>query len=59
MTSATVAPNHASAARASTVTATPCAPAPNEITRPASSSEASATTGQAVVDPKGVIVPRS
>jgi hypothetical protein len=57
VTSATVAPRAATAASASTVTATPWAPAPRLTRRPAT--VASATTGQAVVDPNGVIVPRS
>ena len=37
--------------------ATPCAPAPRVIARPRNRS--SATTGQAVVEPNGVMVPRS
>ena len=42
---------------AATVAATPCAPAPSDTVRPVI--VASATTGHAVLDPKGVIVPRS
>jgi hypothetical protein len=37
--------------------ATPCPPAPSEMSRPASRS--SAITGQATDDPSGVMVPRS
>ena len=40
-----------------TVTASPCSPAPREMVRPATVS--SATTGQARVEPNGVMVPRS
>jgi len=41
----------------STVRATPCAPPPIEIALPAT--VWSATTGQARLEPKGVMVPRS
>lgn len=56
-TSATWAPNAPSAASASTVMPTPWAPPPREMRRP--TMPASAITGHAVVEPKGVIVPRS
>src|SRR5699024_12621168 len=58
--SATWAMRCASAASALTVAATPCSPAPREMVRSRSPlSEASAMTGHAVVEPKGVMVPRS
>ena len=56
VTSATVRPSRLDGSAASTVSATPWAPAPSE-TGP--SSDASATTGQAVLLPSGVIVPRT
>ncbi len=55
--SATVAPRAARAASASTVMPTPWAPAPRETRRPVT--DLSETTGQGVLDPNGVIVPRS
>ncbi len=57
VTSATSAPSARTTSSAATVAATPCAPAPSDTVRPVI--VASATTGHAVVDPNGVIVPRS
>lgn len=55
--SATVASRAAMSASASTKRLRPCSPAPIETRRPVMVS--SATTGQAVVEPRGVMVPRS
>ena len=50
-------PARRSMSSAASVTDVPCAPAPIETVRPGT--VASATTGHAVLDPNGVIVPRS
>ena len=57
VTSATVASSALMRSSAAAATATPCSPAPSVIWRPRIRS--SATTGQALVDPSGVMVPRS
>lgn len=57
VTSTTSAASARTRSSAASVAPTPCSPAPIEIVRPAT--VASAMTGHAVVDPNGVIVPRS
>ena len=53
MTGATVAPNAETTSSAATFTATSCTPAPSAMVRP--TKRASTTSGQEVVDPKGVV----